>query len=66
MFAGVVERVYRAALAGTIDLADHATLEGNAGVHRRVNADHVPGARATDFVGGIIVRLRLGRAFAIE
>jgi hypothetical protein len=66
LFAGVVERVYRAAVAGTVDLAGYASVEGNAGVHRRANAGRVPGASATEFVGGLIVRLRLGRAFGIE
>jgi hypothetical protein len=66
MFAGVVERLFRAAVSATVDVAGYATVEGNAGVHVRSNAGHISGVRDTEFVGGALVRLRLGRSFAVE
>jgi hypothetical protein len=66
MFAGVVERLFRAALNATVEVGGYATVEGNAAVHIRSNAGHVPGASDTEFVGGALVRLRLGRQFAVE
>jgi hypothetical protein len=65
MFAGVRERVWRAALAGTIEV-HHVTLEGNAGVHRRSNAGHVPGVTVTEFVGGVVVRLGMGGVWGVD
>jgi hypothetical protein len=66
LFAGLREQVLRAAIAGTIRVADYVTVEGNAGVHRRSNAGHVAGVTETDFVGGIVVRLGVGRLWGIE
>jgi hypothetical protein len=66
MFAGVVERLFRVAVSATVDVAGYATVEGNAGVHVRSNAGHISGVRDTEFVGGALVRLRLGRSFAVE
>lgn len=66
MFAGVVERTWRAALAGTVRLADYVTVDGNAGLHRRVNANHVAGASETEFVGGVVVRLGIGRTLPLR
>jgi hypothetical protein len=65
MFAGVRERVWRAALAGTIEV-HHVTIEGNAGVHWRSNAGHVPGVTETEFVGGVIVRLGVGGVWGVD
>ena len=66
LFAGVRERVWRGAMAGTIRVTSYVTVEGNAGVHRRSNAGHVPGATVTEFVGGVVVRLGVGGMWGVD
>ncbi len=69
LFAGVVERTVRAAVRAHVrlplDLPVEITADGDAGVHWVRNAGNVDGASETEFVGSVIVRIGLGRGWAL-
>lgn len=60
IFAGVVERTLRAALAGDVSLAGRLTATFDVGLHRLDDARHVAGASATEVVAGLRVLYHFG------
>lgn len=69
LFAGIVERTIRAALRAQVRLPLHLpvdiTADGDAGVHWVHNAGNVDGASETEFVGSLMLRIGLGRGWAL-
>ena len=66
IFAGIVERTWRAALRASVHVPLDLTIEGDAGVHFLANAQHVQGAKQTDFVGSLIVRFGVSRLWGLQ
>jgi hypothetical protein len=66
IFVGVVERTWRTALRASVHLPFDLTVEGDAGAHFLANANHVPGATQTDFVGSLIVRFGVSRLWGLH
>ena len=54
---GVVQQTTRAALSGTVTAFQFVRLTGDVGVNHISNAEHVPGAGTTSFVGRVQVTI---------
>jgi hypothetical protein len=63
---GVVEKTFRAALLAEIPHPSGLQLSFDAGIHRIVDYQHVPGASETRFVGSARLRYVLGTSFDLE